>query len=194
MTGTEIRDAVEADLAGLNRLEVNSFSADRLSRRSLRRLIGSPSAGLRVAGAADATLGYHLTLFRRGGAVARLYSIAVAEGERGSGLARALMADAERLAARRGSRAVRLEVRCDNQPAIRLYERLGYRRIGVHKRYYADGTDALRFEKTLSAGEEGHAADGDEDRSPRRRHLPRLSPTARVSTLAPTAGVLAAES
>jgi ribosomal protein S18 acetylase RimI-like enzyme len=33
--------------------------------------------------------------------------------------------------------------------AIRLYEHLGYRRIGEYVRYYADGTDALRFEKPL---------------------------------------------
>ncbi len=153
MMGIEIRDAVAADLAGLNRLETRAFAGDRLSPRSFRRLMTSASASLRVAGSTDAVSGYCLVFFRRGATVARLYSIAVDASARGSGLAASLMDDAERLAARRGCRAVRLEVRPDNQPALRLYRRLGYRPIGTYRHYYADGTDALRLEKPL-AGEE----------------------------------------
>jgi ribosomal-protein-alanine N-acetyltransferase len=151
MPDIEIRDAVAADLSGLNRLETSAFTSDRLSPRSFRRLIASPSASLRVAASADAVVGYHLVLFRRGVTVARLYSLAVEVGARGSGLAEALMGDAERLAARRGCRAIRLEVRPDNRPAVRLYQRLGYRPIGTYRRYYADGSDALRFEKSLAS-------------------------------------------
>jgi ribosomal protein S18 acetylase RimI-like enzyme len=150
----EVRDAREADIPGLDRLERRSFAADRLSRRSMRRLIASRSARLRVA--ANGVLdGYHLTLFRKGAGIARLYSIAVAH--RGSGAAQLLMEDAERLAVREGCRAVRLEVRPDNPAAIRLYERSGYRRIGIRRRYYADGADAIRYEKPLAARGFAHA-------------------------------------
>jgi hypothetical protein len=44
---------------------------------------------------------------------------------------------------------LRLEVREDNAGAIRLYQHHGYRRIGRYLNYYADQTDALRFEKRL---------------------------------------------
>jgi ribosomal protein S18 acetylase RimI-like enzyme len=193
MRGIEIRDAGEADLAGLNQLEVRSFATDRLSRRSMRRLVASPSASLRVASAADAVLGYHLVLFRRGTSIARLYSIAVAKTARGTGLGRALMADAERLARRRGCRALRLEVRPDNRPAIRLYQHLGYRRVGIYRRYYADGSNALRFEKALARRDESRPGDYDEDRSRCGHDGCHPSMTARLAAIAPAAGVTAAE-
>ena len=36
----------------------------------------------------------------------------------------------------RGSRRITLEVRASNDPAIRLYEKLGYARVGLRKGYY----------------------------------------------------------
>jgi len=151
MRGIEIRDAGVADLAGLYQLEIDSFDSDRLTRRSMRHLISSRSASLRVATAAAAIVGYHVVLFRRGNTNARLYSLAVAGRVRDRGLGRALMADAERVAAGRNCRTLRLEVRRDNHRAIRLYERLGYRRIGTYRGYYDDATDAIRFEKALGS-------------------------------------------
>jgi ribosomal-protein-alanine N-acetyltransferase len=44
---------------------------------------------------------------------------------------------------------VKLCVRYSNTPAIRLYQQLGYVRIDVWRRYYADGEDAIVFEKML---------------------------------------------
>jgi len=149
MKGIRIRDAVGADVSGLARLETQAFASDRVSPRSFRRLIASPTASLRVAGRDGAVEGYSLLFFRRGTTVARLYSLAVDATARGSGLADALMADAERFAARRGCRALRLEVRPDNRPAVHLYRRRGYRPIGIYRDYYADGSDALRFERPL---------------------------------------------
>ena len=152
MPGVEIRNAEDADLDGLGALEARSFASDRLARRSLGRLLCRPSASLRVAAAkAGGTVhGYSLVLFRKGSSVARLYSIAVDDERRGEGLGRRLLADAEGVAARRRQRVLRLEVREDNLPAIRLYERRGYRLIGRYARYYADKADALRYEKPLA--------------------------------------------
>jgi len=146
----KIRDASEADVAGLCHFEAGAFAADRLSRRSIQRFVAASSARLRIAGTAGAIDGYHLVTFRRGSAVARLYSIAVADAKRGSGLAAALLTDAEHVAARRGCRALRLEVRADNRRAIRLYERAGYLQIGVYREYYADKCDAVRYQKPLA--------------------------------------------
>jgi len=167
MPGVKIRDAGGDDLDGLSALEARSFASDRMARRNLRRLIGRRTARLRVAagsrkGGDRAILGYHLVLFRKGSAVARLYSIAVDDRGRGKGLGRRLLADAEAVAADARRRVLRLEVREENRPAIRLYERRGYRQIGRYRAYYADKTDALRYEKRLG--------DLDEDRSPRRQH------------------------
>ena len=149
MSGLSLRDAKLADLARLCEIETLSFSADRLSRRSFARLIGRPSASLRVAAWGGEIVGYHLVLTRAGSAVARLYSLVVAESARGRGLGEKLLDDAERVARRKGANALRLEVRTDNAAALRLYGRRGYQRIGTYPRYYADGADALRYEKPL---------------------------------------------
>jgi ribosomal protein S18 acetylase RimI-like enzyme len=122
-----------------------------MSRRSLRRLIGRDTACLRVAISAGRLVGYYLVLFRHNSLLARLYSIAVDSRSRGAGVGHRLLVDAERVAARRGCRALRLEVRVANRPAIGLYERHAFRRIGRYRQYYADGADALRFEKALAA-------------------------------------------
>lgn len=42
-----------------------------------------------------------------------------------------------------------LEVRISNQVAIRLYERCGFISVGIRKRYYADGEDALLMTRNL---------------------------------------------
>jgi ribosomal-protein-alanine N-acetyltransferase len=58
----------------------------------------------------------------------------------GATLLTTLLDDAER----RGIPRTGLEVRVDNAPAIALYERFGFARAGVRKRYYQpSGTDAL---------------------------------------------------
>lgn len=155
MAGVEIRDATDADLPGLSALEEASFASDRMSPRSFRRLLRQPSARLRVAvGArtkASGILGYHLVLMRKNSAVARLYSIAVDRRQRGNGVGERLLADAEKAAAAARRRVLRLEVNERNRTAIALYERRGYQPIGRYAAYYADGGDALRYEKPLGA-------------------------------------------
>lgn len=144
-----LRNATPADLDGLVELEAVCFESDRLSRRSFRKLVDSPTAACRVAAAAGRIVGYALLLFRSGTGLARLYSIAVHPAQRGTGLGALLLKDSERIAFDRDRVILRLEVREDNVEAIRLYQRHGYRRIGRYLNYYADRTDALRFEKRL---------------------------------------------
>ena len=55
-----------------------------------------------------------------------VYYLAVAEGHRGRGHARALMAEAERLLVERGCPKIMLMVRSDNAPVMAMYEGLGY--------------------------------------------------------------------
>lgn len=144
------RAATLADLGALIDLENRSFSSDRISRSSLRRLIGSPSAAVIVAAADETLAGYAVVLFRASSSIARLYSLAVDPAFRGLG--RELLGAAERRAAARGCRSMRLEVRHDNDRAINLYRRASYRQFGNKPAYYADGATALRFEKELATG------------------------------------------
>jgi len=145
-----IRPAERADVDQLVALEQLAFSADRMSRRSVRRFIDNPHAALIVAERGDALEGYALVLFRKGSDVARLYSIAVAPHTSGRGLGKALLAAAEAAVIARGRSVLRLEVHERNAAAIRRYEKSGYRRFGHHQHYYTDRGHALRYEKRLT--------------------------------------------
>jgi ribosomal-protein-alanine N-acetyltransferase len=145
-----VRRAELSDLDDLVALEESSFATDRLSREQYRRHLDSETAQVLVASANHRRfLGTAVVFFRKGTKVARLYSIATHAEARGKGVGSALLEASEQLARRRGCKVLRLEVRTDNDAATRLYERLGYDRIGRYARYYGDGADAWRYEKKV---------------------------------------------
>jgi ribosomal protein S18 acetylase RimI-like enzyme len=148
-----IRRASLADLDGLVALERRSFATDHISRRQYRHHITNPAASVFAAVDASGLLGKIVVFFRKNTHVARLYSVAVADAARGRGVGEALLRAGEHAALARGCTRLRLEVRQDNAGAIRLYERLGYRRFGAYPDFYEDGADAWRYEKELGNGE-----------------------------------------
>jgi [ribosomal protein S18]-alanine N-acetyltransferase len=146
-----IRAARRDELDALVTLEEASFAGDRLSRRQYRHHLKNPAACVLVIGAERAMTASAVLLFRRGAAVARLHSLAVAASARGHGLGRKLLQACERQALARRCTRLRLEVRADNRAAQTLYERNGYLRRGQRPGYYADGSDAWLYEKVLRA-------------------------------------------
>lgn len=71
-------------------------------------------------------------------------TMAVAPSHQGRGTGALLLADLLDEAARRRQRVVSLEVRAGNDRAQRLYERHGFVRTGVRRRYYQpSGDDAV---------------------------------------------------
>jgi ribosomal protein S18 acetylase RimI-like enzyme len=143
-----VRAAKARDLDALVELESRVFATDRLSRRSLRRFLTSPSAVFIVA-EGDGLAGTAIVLFRPGSAIARLYSIAVVPAMSGKGMGKLLLKAAERAARQRGCDTIRLEVHETNHAAIARYRKQGYEEFGRRRRYYDDGGDALRFHKKL---------------------------------------------
>jgi len=74
-----------------------------------------------------------------------LIHIATHPDDRRKGAAGALMRTLIAHAVEHRSRLVLLEVRRTNKPAIRLYRSLGFSAIGVRRRYYGDGEDAIEM-------------------------------------------------
>jgi [ribosomal protein S18]-alanine N-acetyltransferase len=75
---------------------------------------------------------------------AHVTTFAVLPAWRRQGLGSRLMLAIMDLAAEMGAGVATLEVRLSNLPARRLYERFGFRPVGVRPRYYTDnGEDAL---------------------------------------------------
>lgn len=147
-----VRRAVEADLPDLVALENETFVGDRLSARQWTRHLDSDTARVLIASRGRRLIGALVLFFRRGSDRARLYSLAIAADSRGLGIGNSLLEAGELMARQHGCSRLRLEVRRDNAPARRLYERRGYRLIGEVADYYEDGEDALRFERILESG------------------------------------------
>lgn len=144
-----IREATLEDVNALIQLENACFETDRISRRSFRWMIEKGHALLLVALIDQQLVGYVLLLYSRGTSLGRVYSLAVDRDFRKAGIAIKLMQEAEKQALEDGRSFLRLEVRPDNQQAIRLYEKLDYQPFDIVTDFYEDHADALRLMKVL---------------------------------------------
>ena len=85
---------------------------------------------------------------------ADVQTIGVAPAAQGRGVGTLLLRALTAQAVRRGATSLLLEVRADNDAAIRLYTREGFERISVRRRYYQPGdVDAwVMRRRPLAAG------------------------------------------
>ena len=86
---------------------------------------------------------------------AEVLTIAVDSAHQGRGVGRALLSENLRQVANEGAKAMFLEVANDNAPALALYERFGFVKLGERAGYYrhADGTRATAVVMRKSLGE-----------------------------------------
>ena len=84
-------------------------------------------------------IGYHF--FWRVSDEIHILNIAVDPEYQGYGLGTHLMRFALNFGKERGATCALLEVRVSNVPAQQLYAKLGFRRIGLRKRYYSDNKE-----------------------------------------------------
>lgn len=138
-----IRPATGADVDAMMTIEQAVFGAtawspeqmaDELDRIGDTRWYAVAVAGGRVAG----YVGLYLSP-----PDADVQTIAVAAGHQGEGIGRDLLAAAVAYAWESGCSRMFLEVRADNDAALRLYRTAGFERLGRRRNYYPDGTDAV---------------------------------------------------
>ena len=130
MTVTPMGAAHAAQIAVLER-ETFSLPWDEAS---IRAELDNPLSLWLVAAEGETVLGYvgSQTCFDD----TDILNVAVRSDCRRRGIAEALMRELDRLLPLRGAERITLEVRASNDPAIRLYEKLGYARVGLRKGYY----------------------------------------------------------
>ncbi len=147
-TGVRIRTATDADLDAVMALEQASFPASAWERATMQAEIASEWGRYIIAVDGDGrALGY--AGLRAVGVEGDEQTIAVAEGARGRGIGRALLAELLAEAGRRGVRELFLEVRADNDVARGLYASVGFEEIGVRPRYYQpEDVDAVVMKRT----------------------------------------------
>ena len=86
-------------------------------------------------------------------------TIGVGKAYQRQGIAAALLQALVDEAKRQGASRMLLEVRVDNDPALALYQRFGFERMGLRKRYYQpEGIDAYTMSLDLEPRIVGFAA------------------------------------
>ncbi|GAA4074083.1 ribosomal protein S18-alanine N-acetyltransferase [Actinomadura miaoliensis] len=167
MTGVRLRVMTAADLPAVMRLERLLFPEDAWSEEMLRgELADQPRTRHYVVAEDDdgAVVGY--AGLAAAGGQADVQTIAVLPERQGEGVGAALLTELLDEADRRGGEAVFLEVRADNDRARRLYERFGFRRVGLRRRYYQpSGVDAIVMRRLPHGGPPaGFGPEGGRDR------------------------------
>ena len=142
-----IRAAGLRDLDTLESIEQASFGTDAWSAAQLREELQDARIVL-VHVDEFGVQGYaSIRLFVPD---AELMRIGVGLGSRRQGVATRLLEAVEDAARSRGVDRMLLEVAADNEPAIALYLRAGYRETGRRRAYYRSGADALLMDRRLT--------------------------------------------
>jgi ribosomal-protein-alanine N-acetyltransferase len=147
-----LREVRWQDIPALAELERSLFGAEAWSEPTWwAELAQRPRRSYTALATGDVITAYGG--LDHGGEVADIMTVAVAPGQQGRGtgtrVVRHLMAEARE----RGARHLMLEVRADNLPAQRLYERMGFGLVRTRRRYYQpDDVDALVMRVDLERG------------------------------------------
>ena len=165
MNHCTLRLAQSDDLPQLAEIERECFSHP-LTEAQLASLLGDPNT-LFLTALAPAPSSEPCTLHDAHSLSASLWAqtvldecyignVAVRPAFRRRGIADALLRELERLAVERSFSFLTLEVRAGNAPAIALYEKNGYSRVGLRRGYYSDPKeDAVLMTKTLNQEKHG---------------------------------------
>ena len=143
-----IRAMTEADLDQVARLEADLFGAGGWSRAVLEEEFHAPARHYLVDviaandgpddgaddGANDTVRGY--AGYWYDGDDAELMTVGVGAAWQNQGIAGRLLDRLLADATADGARRMLLEVRTDNEPALAVYRRRGFERIGLRRRYY----------------------------------------------------------
>ncbi len=140
-----VRRAEERDLDAITLIEARCFEGqDPWSRNAFyNEIVENADRTLYLAAEKDQTvLGYMgvWKILDEG----HITNVAVDPDHRRQHIAEKIIEEMIRRTSEEGITSWTLEVRADNEPAIRLYEKMGFREEGVRPGYYEyDGTDAL---------------------------------------------------
>jgi ribosomal-protein-alanine N-acetyltransferase len=142
------------DVATVEPMERELFASDAWSAAGFwSELAGWPATRHYVVAEDGAGVVGYAGLLAPRRSDADVQTVAVAPDARGRGIGALLLDDLLAAARTRECPAVLLEVRADNAPALALYARRDFERIGVRRGYYDAGrVDALVLRKRLARG------------------------------------------
>jgi ribosomal-protein-alanine N-acetyltransferase len=129
------------DIPAVHDIEADLFPDDAWSAEQFWQELSQPTRRYLVARGDDGIVGYAGAFVMAPDS--DLQTIGVRADQQGHGVASELLDELLDEAARCRATHMLLEVRADNDRAVTLYERFGFARISLRRRYYPDGSDAL---------------------------------------------------
>ncbi|HNQ69379.1 MAG TPA: ribosomal protein S18-alanine N-acetyltransferase [Bacteroidales bacterium] len=146
-----LKSAEKKDIREILEIENSSFSSDRFSESQFIYLLFKAKAEFKVIKINGSVRAYLILLFRNNCKGLRIYSIAVHTQARGLGLASKLLEFTDNYANKNKYTHIHLEVRADNDSAINLYQKSGFKISGKKDTFYKDGSDAIIMIKKTSS-------------------------------------------
>ncbi|HID79346.1 MAG TPA: GNAT family N-acetyltransferase [Aquifex aeolicus] len=136
-------------LVELNRSEIGEIPlfSNRYGKKELNNLLQRDFAKLFALRCEGRLLGYAVVWLI--GKEAQLHWFEIFEPFRYKGLGSIFMGKLLSQLRKEKVERIILEVSEKNTPALRLYEKVGFKRVGMRKNYYPDGSNALLMEVTL---------------------------------------------
>ena len=134
----------ERHIQGLLKVEAECFDSG-FALETFNKEIKNPLAYYVVAVDGEIPVGY-CGIWNVCGE-AEVIDVGVLSEYRKRGIGKGLFEAVFRYMRENGVETVNLEVREDNIPAIRLYEKLDFEKVGIRKKYYDNKVDAILYTK-----------------------------------------------
>jgi len=135
-----IEDASIRHLNRLYEIETECFEKEAFTKQQIAQLLRDYNSVSLVAKVEDKIVGFIIgrICIERNSLTGHILTIDASPTHRRRGIAQNLLQEIEKIFKAKGVTASRLEVREDNIAALRLYEKLGYKRVARLKNYYGN--------------------------------------------------------
>jgi ribosomal-protein-alanine acetyltransferase len=146
-----IEDASIKHLDELYNIEMECFKREAFSKQHIANLLTDYNCISLVAKLNGMIVGFIIGMIHieRNALVGHILTIDVLPSHRRRGIAQMLLQKIEEIFKERGVKSCRLEVREDNVAALKLYQKLGYKKVARLEHYYGN-VHGICFRKDLS--------------------------------------------
>jgi len=146
----QLRAYLPADFDQLYEIDQICYEPEiAYSRRELRNYMRFPGATCTVAEIDGKIAGFCLAAWQD--EIGYIVTMDVLPNHRRIGMASALLRDVEQKFLIAGVQAIWLETAMENEPAIAFWQKHGFGKVRVRKRYYPGGRDAYSMTKLIAA-------------------------------------------
>jgi len=147
----KIESASIQHLDRLYEIEMECFDKEAFTKQQIAYLLTDYNSISLIAKVDNKIVGFIIGMmhYERNALIGHILTIDVSPTYQRKGIAQKLLQEIEKIFQEKGSKASHLEVREDNIAALKLYEKLGYKKIAKLKNYY-ENAHGIYLKKDLT--------------------------------------------